>query len=111
MYYVCITIYISLFLGISNCLLNELKSVIMPCLICTSDLYNGFSTMLTIPWFPVSDPLECTRVCHDPVVRLCKNTMKRYGSVDSGYHSHFSHIFQTSLTPRPGAEQDDDEVD
>lgn len=57
------------------------------------------------------DPLECTHVCHDPVVRLCKNTMKRYGSVDSGYHSHFSHIYQTSLTRRPGTEQDDDEVD
>lgn len=57
------------------------------------------------------DPLECTGVCHEPIVRLCKNTMKRYGSIDSGYHSHFSHIYQTSLTPRPGTEQDDDEVD
>lgn len=56
-------------------------------------------------------PLECTVVCHEPVLRLCKNTMKRYGSIDSGYHSNFSHIYRTSLTPQPGAEQDDDEVD
>lgn len=80
-------------------------------LICTSDLYNVFSTMLTILWFPVSGPLECTVVCHEPLLRLCKNTMKIYGSIDSGYHSNFSHIYKTCSTPQLGAEQDDDEVD
>lgn len=63
------------------------------------------------PMVPVSGPLECTVVCHEPILRLCKNTMKRYGSKDSGYHSNFSHIYKTSLTPRPEAVQVDDEVD
>nr|XP_034305356.1 uncharacterized protein LOC117682258 [Crassostrea gigas] len=56
-------------------------------------------------------PLRSTLDSYEPVLRLCKNTTKRYDSIDSGYHSHFSHIYHTSLTPRPGTEQDDDEVD
>lgn len=93
MYYVCIIIYIFLFFGILNCLLNELKLVIMFCLICIFDFYNGFFIMLIILWFFVLDFLECIRVCYDFVVRFCKNIMKRYGFVDSGYYSYFSYIF------------------
>lgn len=80
-------------------------------LICTSDLGNVFSNMLTILWFSVPGPLGCTIAFHEPVLRLCKNTIKRFGSLDIGYHTNFSYIYKTSLTPQLGAEQDDDEVD
>lgn len=57
-------------------------------------------------------PLECTTtIWHGPIIRLCKNTMKRYGLLDSGYHTHFSHIYKTSPTPRPLVDQYGEEVD
>ncbi|XP_052676360.1 uncharacterized protein LOC128157778 [Crassostrea angulata] len=56
-------------------------------------------------------PLRSTLDSYEPVLRLCKNTTKIFGSLNNGYHTNFSHIYKTSLTRRPGTEQDDDEVD
>lgn len=71
----------------------------------------AYSTMVTILWFTFSGSLECAIGYHESVPRLCKNTLKRSGFLDSGYYSNFSHIYKTCLTPQQGDEQDNDNVD
>ncbi|XP_061175857.1 uncharacterized protein LOC133184798 [Saccostrea echinata] len=48
---------------------------------------------------------------HEPVFRLCKNTLKRYNSCDSGYHSHFSHVYKSSTSAIGDGEKYEDDVD
>ncbi|XP_062610475.1 uncharacterized protein LOC134272238 [Saccostrea cucullata] len=50
-------------------------------------------------------------VPHEPVFKLCKNTLKRYNSCDSGYHSHFSHVYKSSASAIGGREKFTDDVD
>lgn len=76
-------------------------------MIIMSDINKVSYSLLISQWFSLLAPVVFT----EPVIHLCKNTTKRYGSLDSGYHSHFRHIYRASLPPQLGGKQDDDDVD